>query len=87
MPSVIDDTDVLEHPATVTDCNNVQALPLTLPTARRRRLSIFAFLRRWYTPRTPYQISAVSQSHFELPLDILARKHPDLYLRTMSGIG
>jgi hypothetical protein len=85
MPPVIDDTDVLEHPATSTDCNAVQALPLLLPTARRRRLSILAFLRRRRMPRTRYHVSEVQQ--FELPLDILARKHPDLYLRVMSGIG
>ena len=92
MPHVIDDTDVLEPSTTAPDYDDVHALPLVLPSARRGRSTLLASLRGFYTslrrrhiPRAQPAVPGTPQ--FELPLDLLARKYPDLYLRAMSGIG
>jgi hypothetical protein len=92
MPHVIDDPDVLEHSTTTPDCDETQALPRVLPSARRGHPRLFAVLRGLFTTlrrrRTPREQPAIPRTQpFELPMDILAREHPDLYLRSMSGIG
>jgi hypothetical protein len=92
MPHVIDDTDMLEHATSTPDYDTVQALPLVLPSARRGRSTLRASLRSLFTSirrvRLYRQQPAVSgMQQFELPMDILARQHPDLYLRCMTGTG
>jgi hypothetical protein len=92
MPHVIDDPDLLEHSAPTSDCEDSHALPHLLPGARRGRSTLFTSLRSILTSLRSVGTHQ-KQPHgprvqpFELPMDILARKHPDLYLRSMTGVG
>jgi hypothetical protein len=92
MPHIIDVPDFLEHTSPPSDCDTSHALPLPLPAARRGRSTLFASLRgcltalrRRWTHQTPHEVPRLPS--FELPMDILARQYPDLYLRTMTGSG
>jgi hypothetical protein len=92
MSAVIDETDVLEHSTTTPDCDELQALPLVLPSARRglptRIASLCGFCTSLWRRRTPQaQHNVPKTPPFELPMDLLARKYPDLYLRSMTGMG
>jgi len=92
MPHVIDDPDVLEHSSPTSDGDDIRALPLLLPVARRGRSTLFTSLCGILTSLRSMgthqkQHRGPSMQPFELPMDILARKHPDLYLRTMTGVG
>jgi hypothetical protein len=93
MPPVLEDPDILEeHTALSPECDELHALPLGLPTAPRGRSRFLTLLRRLITPvprlRTRRQECCVPGApRFEVPLDILAREHPDIHLRVMSGIG
>jgi hypothetical protein len=89
MPHVLNDIDILEHPAL--ECDERHTLPLVLPTPRRERSRFLALFRRLFSPRrrsrTYQEGYAPSASRFQTPLDILAQEHPDLYLRILSGLG
>lgn len=91
MPHVIDDTDTLEHTASSSACDETHAQALALPPSRRGRPHILAGVGRFFTalwrlrPQEPHGTRGMQQ--FELPLDRLARQHPDLYLRIMTGAG
>jgi len=93
MPHVLEDPDILEeHTALSPACDELQTLPLELPTSLRGRSRFLAFLRRLFTPvprlRTRRQECCVSRApRFETSLDILAREHPDIHLRIMAGMG
>ena len=92
MSHVTDDTDILEQTATAYEHDATQALPFELPPSRRGGFHLFATLRGVLTPGRKQRalqarqgLSAVRK--FELPIDTLAHKYPDLYIRIMSGIG
>lgn len=92
MPYVTDDTDVLESTSLSPKYDAAQSLPRVLPPSRRGGWRILTALRGWLTParrqqalHTPPCLPHTRQ--FELPLDMLARKYPDLYLRLMNGSG
>jgi hypothetical protein len=92
MPHVIDDTDVLDYTTPSPTCDEIQVRALALSPSRRGRSHRFAALRnffislRWVrTHQEPHGVGDIRQ--FELPMDILARQHPDLYLRSMVGTG
>jgi hypothetical protein len=89
MPHVTDDTDILEQTTIAFKCS--ETLPYE-PPSRRGSFRLFAALRRllacaWGQRTLPAQQNAPNIREFELPLDILARKYPDLYIRTMTGSG
>jgi hypothetical protein len=89
MPHVMDDTETLEHAAAPAgDTTHARTLVLS---PRRGRFSLLAAVGRLFTAlwrRRPQELHDVrGTQQFELPLDILARKHPDLYLRLMTGAG
>ena len=92
MPHVTDDTDILEQTATAYERDEVLPLPLVLPPSRRGGFRLLATLRGWFTASRKQRARQVPQDtaairKFELPLDILARKYPDLYIRVMTGVG
>ena len=93
MPHILNDTDILEeHTALSPECDTPDTLPLGLPTSPRERSHFLTFLRRLITPRRRPRICqqgycAPRAPRFEMPLDILAREHPDLHLRVMAGMG
>ena len=93
MPHILEDTDILEeHTALSPAGDELHALPLGLPASRRERSRFLAWLRRLIPhrqrPQTCHQgYCAPRAPRFETPLDILAREHPDIHLRIMSGIG
>jgi hypothetical protein len=89
MPHVTDDTDILEHSTIAFKCS--KTLPYA-PPSRRGGFRLFAALRRLLTctrGQRPLRAQQKAQNtrEFELPLDILARKYPDLYIRAMAGSG
>jgi hypothetical protein len=89
MSRVTDDTDILEHP-TVFEYS--ETLPYVQPPSRRGGYRLFIVLRRLMTFARGQRALRAQQNapnirQFELPLDILARKHPDLYIRVMTGSG
>jgi hypothetical protein len=92
VPPVTDDTDILEQTATAYERDEVLPLPLVLPPSRRGGFRLLATLRNWFAAgqkppaRRAPQGPAVPQK-FELPLDIMACKYPDLYIRVMTGVG
>jgi hypothetical protein len=81
MPSVIDDTDILEHTTSATEYDEIQARPL--PLSRRGRAHLYAPLRRlhlhWKQTR-PLQ----RPPQPVMSMDTLARTYPDIYLRLTS---
>jgi hypothetical protein len=89
MPHVTDDTNILEQSTIAFKCR--ETLPYA-PQSRRGGFRLFAALRRLLTcarGQRPLraQQNAPNTREFELPLDILARKYPDLYIRAMTGSG
>ena len=93
MPHILEDPDILEeHTALSPACDELQTLPLGLPTAPHGRSRFLTFLRRLFTPVPRLQTRrqehcAPGAPRFETALDILAREYPDIHLRVMSGIG
>jgi hypothetical protein len=90
MPHVTDNIDILEH--TPIAFERSETLPQVQPPSRRGGFRLYAVLRRWLTFARAQRTLRVQQHapntrQFELPLDILARKYPDLYMRTMTGSG
>jgi hypothetical protein len=89
MSHVTDDTDILEH-TTVREYS--ATLPYVQPPSRRGGYQLFGVLRRLLAFARGQRVlqaqpNAPNIREFELPLDILARKHPDLYIRVMTGSG
>jgi hypothetical protein len=92
VPHVTDDTDILEQTATAYERDEVLPLPLVLPSSRRGRSRLLAALRGWFTADQKKLAQQVPQNtvavrKFELPIDIMANKYPDLYIRLMTGVG
>jgi hypothetical protein len=93
MPPVLDAPNSLEeHPILSPACNERAALPRAQPSSRRERSHVLEWLCRLLTPvprlrphRQAY--GAPGTPRLETPLDILAREHPDIHLRVLSGIG
>jgi hypothetical protein len=89
MPHVTDDTDILERTITF---ERSETPPQVQSPPRRGGFRLFIILRRLITfargPRAlRAQHNAPHTREFELPLDVLARKYPDLYMRVMTGSG
>ena len=89
MSHVTDDTDILEH---TTVCEYSETLPYLQPPSRHGGYRLFGVLRRLMTFTRGQRVLRTQQNapnirEFEWPLDILARKHPDLYIRVMTGSG
>ena len=89
MSHVTDDTDILEH-TTIGEYS--ETLPHVQTPSRRGGYRLFVVLRRLMTFARGQRALRAQQNapnirEFELPLDILARKHPDLYIRVMTGSG
>lgn len=89
MLHVMDDTETLEHAAAPAG-DKTHARTRALPPPRGR-FPLLAAVGRLFTalwrrcPQEPHGVRGSQQ--FELPLDILAREHPDIYLRLMTGAG
>jgi hypothetical protein len=90
MSRVTDDTDILEQTPTAFEYRETR--PYMQPPSPRGGFRLYAVLRR-LLPFARGQRTLQAQQYtpntrqFELPLDILARKHPDLYMRVMTGSG
>jgi hypothetical protein len=89
MPHVIDDTDILEHISSSPDSYDIHALPLVLPATRRGRGKLLAVLRGLFTSlrrRRIYreQTPTPGTDQYELSMDMLARKYPNIYLQLTS---
>jgi hypothetical protein len=89
MPSAIDDTDTLEHTISTYDNHAARTLPLLQPSSRRARPAFLAFFRSCGTAlrslrrsRLSHCVSRTSQP--ELPMDMVARNYPNVYLRLTS---
>jgi hypothetical protein len=89
---VTDNIDILEQ--TLNAYERGEAPPLTreLPPARRGGFRLLTALRNFIMPgrarrARQAQQDTVTVRNFELPIDILACKYPDLYLRVMTGVG
>jgi hypothetical protein len=86
MRPVLDNTDILEHPSPTSQGNECHE------SAQRAGSPFLAWLGRLCTlvprlrPRRQERC-ALGTPRFETPLDILAREHPDIHLRVMSGMG
>ena len=85
MPRVTTDDDLWENPSPTAACATAELLP-------RVRFPLLAALRTLFTPalrlRTrPQGVCAWETPRCETALDLLAREHPDLHLRLMSGLG
>ena len=90
MPHVTDDTDILER--TITSFERSETLPQVQSPPRRGGFQLFIILRRLIAfargqRALRAQHNAPHTREFELPLDVLARKYPDLYMRVMTGSG
>jgi hypothetical protein len=86
MRSVINDTDILEHPSPALQGDACHE------SFRQERSHVLAWLRRLFTPvprlRPRRQACCVpGVPRFDTPLDLLAREHPDIHLRVMAGLG
>ncbi|HEY7494479.1 MAG TPA: hypothetical protein VIH59_25685 [Candidatus Tectomicrobia bacterium] len=84
MPHVIEDPEILTHPS--------PAATGDAPRARRACPRFLALFQHLITP--PPGLQTRQQEHnppgapqFETPLDLLARRHPNLHLWLMSVIG
>jgi hypothetical protein len=93
MPPVLDDPNILaEYTILSPACNGREALPRAQPTSRRECSHVLAWLCRLITPvprLRPHrqEYGAPGTPRVETGLDMLAREHPDIHLRVMSGIG
>jgi hypothetical protein len=88
MPYVTDASDSVQEVLTSPADDTLQALPTTPPG--QHTPSLFAYLdglitlaRRAWARRERQVVQGTGK--FELPLDILARKHPYMFIKTMSG--
>ena len=89
MPSILDDpatVDVMDHLS-----NTLSTPPTTLPLPTPQRLSrLRNFLETFMVSclrRRPLESRWISpeQLRLETPVDILARRHTYLYMRSLSG--
>jgi len=92
VPHVTDDTDILEQVATAYERDQVRALPLVPPPSRHGGSRLLAALCALFTPARKSRALRAQQSapavrKFEMPIDIMARQYPDIYIRVMSGTG
>jgi hypothetical protein len=92
MPHVTYDPDILEQAATAYERDQVQSLPLVPPPSRHGGSRLLAALCALFTPARKSRALRAQQSaptvrKFELPIDIMARQYPDIYIRVMSGSG
>jgi hypothetical protein len=87
--------NIIEAPATVSsdqqyDLIDAPSTTTPLSTPGQRRCSLLAMLRgavasclRYRMPHTPRVLP--NQQRLESPVDTLARKHPYIYIKAMSG--
>ena len=93
MPHVLEAPNTLEERIALSpEGDELDTLPLALPSFRRERTHVLAWLGRLCSPvprlrpcRQEYCVPSAPRC--EAPLDILAREYPDIHLRVMSGIG
>ena len=90
MPHVTDDTDTLQEIALLPEYDYAKSLPRVLPPSRRGGFHLLAFLRRlitahWRGKARQERLCNPRAHEFETLTDILARKHPYLYIKTLSG--
>ena len=87
MSSVITASDPLEHASHASEYDNLEALPLVLPAPRHGRTHRFAFLHALFTLRLRRHRASERTSQIsyepEPPLDVLARKYPNLYMTSL----
>jgi hypothetical protein len=86
MRPVLDNTDILEHPSSASQCHECHE------SSQHEGSPFLAWLARLCTPvprlrPRRQERCALGTPRFEAPLDILAREYPDIHLRVMSGMG
>ena len=87
MSPTITATDLLEHESPASEYDNLAALALVPPAPRHGRSDRFAFLHALFTLQLHRHRAA--ESTFQLsrepepPLDVLARKYPDIYMTSL----
>jgi hypothetical protein len=89
MPSIIDDPATVEALDHQSDTMSTQPTTLPFPTLRRpsRLRHFLETLVASCMRRRPLESRWISpeQLRLEMPVDILARKHTYLYIRSLSG--
>lgn len=86
MPHIIDAPEIVWQESCQESVKTVQPLPSTLQP-QRQRAGLFAALRAAVTvlsKRSVHRTPSVPQP-FELPIDRVARQHPFLFIKAMSG--
>ena len=87
MAPVIAATDLLEHASHATDCDTTDALPLVLPAPRHGHTDRLTFLHALFSLRLRRHRAQPGTLQFsrqpEPPLDVLARKYPDIYMTSL----
>jgi hypothetical protein len=88
MPYVTDASDSVQEVLTSPADDTLQALPTTPPGQHTPSLlayldGLITLARRAWARRERQVVQGTGE--FELPLDILARKHPYMFIKTMSG--
>jgi hypothetical protein len=93
MSPALDAPNTLEKPLAPSPTGAaLETLPRARPSCPRERSPLLAWLGCVFMPvprLRPRQQEActLGTRRFEAPLDILAREHPAIHLRVMSGIG
>lgn len=89
MPNVIDDPATVREIYHQRDALSTYPMTTPLPTPRRRRTLLANFLQTFVaacTRRRPLESRWIKPDlRTETPVDILARKHTYLYIRSLSG--
>jgi hypothetical protein len=87
MPYVTDVSDSVQEVHLSPTDDTLQALPTTPPGQHTSPLAyldgLITLARRAWARRERHVVRRTGE--FELPLDILARKHPYIFIKTMSG--
>jgi hypothetical protein len=89
MPQTVDTPDIAWQASCQESIKTVQPLPSTVkPGCRQTGLLValrtaMTWLSGWRVPCTPRMVTVPQP--FELPIDRVARQHPFLYIKALSG--
>jgi hypothetical protein len=91
MAHVTTTSDILAHLSPSSKSNVLHKPAPVLPSARREHARLWTFFHslitpilRWRSRRQQPDALRMPQQ-FETPIDLLARKHPFIYIKALSG--
>jgi hypothetical protein len=90
MPSVTDNTDILEPTSHSAECDYTRERTQALPASWRGRPSLLLALRGWFIPLLRLHMHQEQTCARRMPqqptmsIDLLARKYPAIYRRITS---